>query len=224
MKIRTVAALAAFAAASSAALAGPDWLERGDAGEVLSTSQRTLGVGQLSTIGGNLNSGFSQPDLADMFLVSVTDPGSYSFEINNSAFPTSLWLFNITQANEALGLLANVERSPESNFSRLTGAATDGSGASINQPGLYAVVIAIRGYVPVSNNGEIFLIDLPTEISGPDGPGGFLPHTGWAGEPAVGGGGYTIGVKAVGYADIPAPGAVALAGMAGVLAARRRRR
>ena len=204
---------------AAAANAGPDWLEQGDAGSLITTAQAVVGVGQLETISGNLNSGILGLDLEDMYLIRITEPTNFSFSLNGT-LNTTVWLFNVTQANEAFGLLAN-DNGPKGIHPLLDGGATDDTMASVNNPGIYAVAISASGRVPTSIGGPIFDIDSLTEISGPDGPGGLLPHTGWTGQGATGS--YTITVTGVNYVDVPAPGAAATL-IIGFAACSRRRR
>ena len=70
------------------------------------------------------------------------------------------------------------------------------------------------------DDGEIFDFATTTEISGPDGPGGALPITGWSGQGETGF--YTI--RLVGAEFVPGPGALAVFGAAGLMGRRRRRR
>ena len=161
--------------AASAALAGPDWVEQGDAGSLAGTAQRVVGVGQLHTISGGLGEGAGQPDYEDMYLIRVTDPGAFQLTILGANFDTSLWLFNVTLAGEAFGLLANLSGDGEG-APVLGPNSNDGSLAAVNAPGIYAFAISGAGRTPISRGGEIFTFQDPGETSGPDGPGGRLPH------------------------------------------------
>ncbi|MHC4210422.1 MAG: hypothetical protein ACYSWT_11980 [Planctomycetota bacterium] len=61
----------------------------------------------------------------------------------------------------------------------LGNAATDGSGVTIEEPGLYLLAITVSPQDPTSDNGIIFFFDEPNEVSGPDGPGGAEPISTW---------------------------------------------
>lgn len=232
MHFRAPLSLFALSVCASPALAGPDWIEGGfiggpDAGSILETAQPVTGVGQLTTIFGSLSSGttidggVTQPDFEDMYLIRIDVPGTFRFEVTGAQFDAQLFLFNITLPGEAFGLLANKDTST-SNAPLLMRPATDGTGADVLLPGTYAIAISGGGRVPVSMTGEIFNFVSPTEISGPDGPGGLNPHIGWTGEGAVGT--YAVEMTDIGYVAIPAPGTLAvLLGGAGGLARRRRR-
>lgn len=211
-------------ALATAAYAGPDWVEMGDAGSSLATAQPIVGIGQPQRIEGNLSTGlFANGDYEDMYLLRIETPTSFSFDAGLSDFNTMLWLFNVTQAQEAFGLLANDDASPNSTRSLIVGpGATDGSGALVVNPGVYALAITGFGRVPVSRTGNIFFLASNTEISGPDGPGGINPLQGWTGVGETGH--YVIDLTGIGYVNVPAPGAGLVLAGAMACAARRRRR
>ena len=202
-------------------LAGPDWVEGGDAGSTVGTAQYTFGVGQINSISGTLGGTGLVPDFEDMYIVRVTTPMAFQMSLFGGNFDAQLFVFNITQANEAFGLLAN-DNTPAGNSPVLTNLATDGTGAKISFPGVYAVAISAAGRYPISLNGAIFNYTSPTEISGPDGPGGINPHIDWAGPGQAGS--YQIQTIGVGFYDTPSPGSGAVLGMGALLLARRRRR
>jgi len=206
------------------AQAGPDWVERGDAGSVLGGAQLTLGEGSIRTIQGTLSGALLGPgaDFEDMFIISVTEPATFSFSLASANFNSALYLFNITQANEAFGLLG-ADDFGEGQGAVLTGISTDGSGAQLSSPGIYALVVTFSGNRAQSRTGDIFSFATTTEITGPDGIGGTNPHEGWANDGSFSGGEYVIDIVGVEFAEVPAPGGVMLAGIAGLIAARRRR-
>jgi hypothetical protein len=205
------------------ALAGPDWVEGGiDAGSTVGGAQKTTGTGPIHRISGSL-SGSRAVDFEDMYLITITDPVNFSMTLTPSpGLDAQLFLFNVTQANEAFGLLANDNTSPSNLTPTLLPNATDGTFAGVHNPGVYAVAVAGAGRYPVSVSGAIFFYASSTEISGPDGPGGINPHMGWEGPGS--GGTYGIDVIGVGFYQTPAPGSAALLALgAGVFARRRRR-
>jgi len=223
---RSVAAFTAAGVCSGFALAGPDWVEgKNDAGSFVSTAQRTLGVGQLLAISGQLSAAFGLTgaggDYEDMFLITVTDPSKFQITVASANFNAQLFIFNVTLPGQAFGLLANRE-TVFGDAPVLTPVATDGSGAALTVPGQYAIAISGYGRNPVSNTGAIFNFGSPFEVSGPDGPGGFNPHNAWVGEGEVGS--YTLHLDGVGFYDVPGPGAFALLGLAGLRRTRRRPR
>jgi hypothetical protein len=201
------------------ALAGPDWAEVGDAGPTIGGAQAPMGDGPLNTITGELQG--RGGDFSDMFFIGVADPASFTMQVLNANFDAQLFIFHITAAGGALGLLANERRSLTDNRPFLTPIATDGTGAILDLPGDYLIAISGFGHNPISITGLIFNIANPTEISGADGPGALNRQIGWEG--TGGTGTYTIEFTGAVFPVIPAPGtgAVVLAGM--LLAARRRR-
>lgn len=203
-----------------AAFAGPDWVETGDAGSTLPAAQQTRGTGAIHSISGNLG-GSLVPDFEDMFLVRVLNPLTFSMTITGASFDAQMFVFNVTLAGEAFGLLAN-DNTILGNQPVLGALANDGTGAALKFPGVYAIAISGAGRVPVSLNGPIFNFANPTEISGPDGPGGLNPHIGWTGVGQTGE--YTVQVTGVGFYEVPAPGSSALLIGAAIAAGRRRRR
>lgn len=226
VRIVPVVAFAFACAVGSTAVAGPDWVEGdNDAGSFFFSAQATLGAGALTSISGKLSAFPSLhgggEDFEDIFLITITDPANFSITISNATFNAQLFLFHITLPGQLLGLLAN----DDTIFGQtpvLTSMSTDGSGAQLTAPGQYALAIAGAGRFPVSNTGAIFNFASPTEISGPDGPGGFNPLSDWSGIGEVGE--YGIELEGVGFYDLPAPGVLGLLALAGVGGGRRRRR
>jgi hypothetical protein len=208
-------------ALAAPAYAGPDWIEIGDAGSTLGTAQAVTGIGTPRHIEGSLSSSLmAAGDYEDMYLLRIETPTSFHFDLSGSSFDSMLYLFNVTQAQEAFGLLANND-APTSIGSLIDGPnATDGSGAMVLNPGVYALAITGFNRHPISRTGSIFFFASTTETSGPDGPGGTNPLQGWDGVGAVGT--YSIDLDGIGYVSVPAPSAAAILA-AGVLLRRRRR-
>lgn len=222
MKTRStlLVALTASLAMSSASMAGPDWTEDGDAGSTVQTAQVPLGEGQISSLSGRLGTRGGGDDFEDMYYIGVAQPTSFTLQLTSPNFDAQLFVFHITLAGGALGLLANDNADIETTAPRITPMATDGTGVVLDLPGIYLVAVAGAGRTPVSATGEIFNFETSTEISGADGPGGLNRHIGWVGEGATGD--YRIQMDGTIFPDIPAPGSIALLAMGG-LAMRRRR-
>lgn len=215
---------AALLGMSGTALAGPDWLEQGDAGSTIGSAQvpsRPFGAAALTSIAGTLSDGFIEPDYEDLYLIRITDPGTFSIRPVSADFNVVLYLFNITINGEGYGLLANNDESLTSNLPKLTGASTDGTGVIITFPGDYVLAVTGLGRMPTSRTGAMFNFGSDTEISGADGPGGLNPLSSWTGVGETGH--YSFELEATDFPVTPAPG-VGFALMAGVGAALGRRR
>ncbi len=204
----------------SFAVAGPDWTELGDAGSDPRSAQIPLGDGDINSLSGNLGDRGTEFDFEDMYYFGVSDPGSFSLSIAVADFDAQLFVFHITNAGAALGLLANDDMSEESSLPMLTSMATDGTGVVLDLPGDYLVAVAGRGRNPISSTGLIFDMASPTEISGADGPGGLNRLIGWEGEGETGS--YRIDMTGTVFPEVPAPSSLALLGLAGFAARRRR--
>ncbi len=203
---------------------GPDWVEVGDAGSDLPGAQypqRPQGVTFLGSIAGQLTVGVGVADYEDLYVFNVTDPMTFSIMPASADFNAVLYLFNITVNGEALGLLANDDRSEEDMLPRLVAMSDDGTGVQISRPGDYVLAVTGAGRVPVSRTGPIFALESPTEISGPDGPGGLNPLSGWTGEGEQGS--YRFVLTSGDFPVTPAPGAAGVL-VIGAMALGRRRR
>ena len=219
-QVKLVGALGAMGV-SAAAFAGPDWVEQGDAGAGLTSAQVTSNTfGTLNSISGNLTGGRT-PDYEDCYLIRIMNPANFSMQVGSANFNAQLFLFNISVTNGAFGLLANDDQSATNNMPRIGNMSNDGTNVIVSLPGLYMIGITGFNHDPVSQTGAIFNQATTTEISGPDGPGGFNPQTGWAGTGETGS--YEIFLTGAGPAT-PAAGAVGVLGLAGVVGGRRRRR
>jgi MYXO-CTERM domain-containing protein len=203
------------------ALAGPDWVEDGDAGSGLATAQITVGQGGIRSIFGTLSSAVLQPDFEDMYIIRIESPSIFTFTLSNATYSPAVFLFNISQANEAFGLLGKL--ADGGSGVAIGNSASDSTGALIAQPGLYALAITFEGNFPRSRTGDIFAFNNEGETSGADGPGGLNPLQSWDPTQPFGGGDYLVGVQGVDFAQVPSPAALALFGLAGAAGLRRRR-
>src|SRR4051812_44813370 len=214
MKISRLCVVVPCALAATA-LAGPDWVERADAGSTLGTAQAIVGIGQPQRIEGTLSTGLiaGNGDYEDMYLLRIEEPTSFRIDLTQSSFNSMLYLFNVTQANEAFGLLANNDTANTLGSLLVGPGATDNTGALVLNPGEYALAVTGFNRHPVSRTGDIFFFADDTEISGPDGQGGINPLQGWSGVGETGS--YAIDLEGIGYVDVPAPGsALVLIGFA----------
>lgn len=228
-KARVVGLLGLAAGAlgcGSATLAGPDWVEQGDAGSTLGTAQVPIapqaGILSLRSISGTLSgSSDGVNDREDCYFFSVTEASGFRIRPISSNFNAVLYLFNVTLNFEGLGLLANDNENSDSILPQILPAATDSTGVLLTTPGNYLLAVAGAGRVPVSRTGAIFNFASPTEISGPDGPGGLSPLLGWTGDGPTGD--YTLTIDQGAFPTIPSPGSVALLAAVGAASLRRRR-
>lgn len=224
--------LALSAAFVGVAVAGPDWVEAGDAGSSILTAQvpvsPALNITTIRTISGTLTGSArgepgnpQAPDFEDLYFFKVTQVGEFSIRPISANFDAVLYLFNLSVNFEGFGLLANDNENSDSVIPQILPFATDGTGVQISVPGDYVLAVASKGRVPVSRTGPIFNFQTPTEISGPDGPGGLNPLSGWTG-PGIAGD-YSLQLEESGFPTVPAPGAALLTIAGAVLAAGRRR-
>lgn len=226
MSGKTRGCVAAFFVMSMAgmAVAGPDWLEQGDAGSTITSAQkpqRPLGAESLESVSGSLAEGFAVPDYEDLYYIRIMDPGNFSIRPVFADFNVVLYLFNITVNGEGYGLLGNDDESPTSSLPKLTAFSTDGTGVQVSVPGDYVLAVTGRGRTPVSRSGAIFNLASPTEISGPDGPGGFNPLMDWTGVGETGH--YSFQMVATDFPAVPAPAGLAVLAAGGLALGRRRR-
>lgn len=211
----------ALAGAGAPALAGPVWCEASEAGKTTATSEVPLGVGPIAKIKGKLEGalvagviarGGPGGDFVDVYRVYIHSPSVFAARtvppMDGGAFDTHLWLFD----HQGLGLLAN-DDSINAPFSAFGSQSTDATGITITTPGVYYIAVSGRAHVPLSLGGAIFDTDTPTEVSGPDGPGGSAPLIDWAGPVEMGN--YEIDLTGVGFP--PCPGDVNLDGRVDIL-------
>ncbi len=216
-------------AAAGRTTGGPVWCETPrDAGKLPSTSSVTLGSGTLSGIMGELGTAaLAGADTEDMYVIRICAPAQFLASTfppdgGNANFNTQLWLFRPVPPGppiNARGLLANddvnVPNGPLQ--SRLPSQSNDGSGAAVMTPGIYFLAISVFNSDPQSPRGLIFNQAVPTETSGPDGPGGALPIVDWTGgeEPAAGS--YLIALQGVRFALSNCPADTEASGTVDVL-------
>jgi len=199
------AGVAALALAVPVAHAGPEWTEMNDAGSTLPDAETPTGTGPLAGLKGTLSGsppprGTAMADFEDVFRVFIDDPKNFSAFVspNNDGTPTfdtQLWLFDRTGD----GVIANDDNSMagmngESGFFN---AATDGTGAIVEFPGVYFLAISGAGNAPRNQiNQRIFNFGVPGEVSGPDGAFGSTARLdNWQGMGAIGN--YTVQLTGV---------------------------
>jgi hypothetical protein len=228
MKTRfgSLTALVVIAAGGSSALAGPDWIEDGDAGATIGTAQDTTQVGAIQSVAGVIAG--MDGDTEDVYKLIVTNGNDFDNDVmfgfrGEFEFNASLWLFD----SQGFGVLGNdddpLTGGPDA---RLTAPSTDGVTLFL-PPGIYYLAVTESGNVPLAflngmgrggegaELGEIFSFASSTEISGPDGAAGNSVFQEWSGG-AGNTGGYGVVIT-------PTPGTAALLGLGGLVAMRRRR-
>ncbi|MBS0196690.1 MAG: DVUA0089 family protein [Planctomycetes bacterium] len=217
--------LCALIGCAGVAIAGPDWLESGDAGSSIRNAQiptRPVGAEGLLSISGALSNAFDAPDYEDLYFIRITNPANFVIRPAFADFDPVLYLFNVTLNGEGYGLLGNDNESNMSNMPKLRNMSTDGTQVIVQYPGDYVLAVTTAGRFPVSRTGAIFNFASDTEISGPDGPGGINPLEGWQGSGRTGRYGFTL--EATDFPATPAPGALGVLGVGLAAAATRRRR
>lgn len=218
---RLGATISALLLATPASLAGPDWIEDGDAGRLIGDAQDTTSVGILSSIAGTLG-GADQEDVYRLSVLGADDfsmPVSFGF-MPGMDFNPALWLFD----SAGFGVLGNdddpITGGPGA---RLITPSTDGV-TLLLPPGEYFLAVTESGNVPLSfrmtGDGqgvfeEIFSFVDPFEVSGPDGIGADNPLAGWSGGDG--------GAGSYGIVITPAPSSIAILAVSGLFVRRTRR-
>ncbi|MEM8834333.1 MAG: hypothetical protein AAGD00_00800 [Planctomycetota bacterium] len=234
--MKTAIAAVSVLAISGAAF-GQAWNESGDAGDAVgAAAQVVTGSGALTAINGSTDAGAG--DLTDAYVIRITDGSAFFASTDNtiagdSDFDTRLWLFDLA-GNAVLGNddstagAANFSfqsfLSDAANYTAQPGGGTvdpSATGATI-APGDYILAISGFSQEAFDANG-VRTIDMAVDFDALHGPNaastGVLDSWEDTGFEATGS--YSI---ALGGAEfIPAPGAVAMLGLGGLAAARRRR-
>ena len=163
--------LAAAVAALVSATSHAGYVESGDAGELIASSQTIFGSGQLDAIQGSLLTS-GQTDFADLFAIYLTAGQAFSAtttlsSLDYNSFDTTLFLFD----SSGLGLLANDDdNGPQSTLAGFTPVST----------GVYYLGIAGAGYSPESSQGAIFPDLTDGQTHGPTGTGGGGVLSSWS--------------------------------------------
>lgn len=202
---RSIAIAMIAGCALTAAANAQVWQEIPDAGDM--SPQMTIGSGALSQIIGSGTEG----DKVDMYCINIVDPARFTAStVGGASFDTQLWLF----AMNGMGIAFNDDS---------VGVQSIIAPGIVTAPGHY--MLAISRYDTDARDGAGAQIWNDSPFSGtraPDGPGAASPLAAWdnAG-PDIGE--YSIAVAGAEFCQVPAPGALALAGVGGLLIARRKR-
>ncbi len=186
MKLNTIhfkkiAASAPLLILTLALLANPahavDWIEIGDAGQLLSTAQMPTGdEGRLRNIYGTI----STNNDVDLFRIYISNPTTFSAGISSTSgnLDSGLILFN----EGGYALYGNDDAMLGTRVSSLPAGHVNGPQA----PGWYNLAIFALGTPPVSGDGftpDHYMfpnVSSPyTQILTPTGPGGAAPLAGW---------------------------------------------
>ena len=151
------------ALAQDGELAGPIWGEgpedngtggTKDAGATATTAQEVSSPlapasgSTLARIKGRTSSGLLQPDLVDLYEISITTPGSFLASTADSSFDTAIFLFRqIVGSNgvvEARAIAMNDNASSSTTSSKLTGEEIPGLTA-----GTYYIAVTKSGAMPI---------------------------------------------------------------------------
>lgn len=204
---KTLALSVLVVAALSSAANAADWREVGDAGP-LPPGQVTVGPGSLDRIVGKLDGG---NDMEDMFCIRITNPQAFSATtIGGADYDTQLFLFNAT----GFGVTFNDDSAG--------GFRSTLTSQFVTAPGIYHIAITGYNRDAVDAGGALIWNNTPFSVErAPDGPGAANAIAGWTGTGSTGD--YVITLTGAEFCQVPAPGAMALLGLGGLVAARRRR-
>ena len=153
-----------------------DWIEAGDAGQLVSTAQEPTGDGRLRNIYGTI----STNNDVDLYRIYVSNPTTFSAAVNSVSgdLDSGLVLFN----EAGYALYGNDDAMLGTRNAGLPADHVNGPQA----PGWYNLAVFALGTPPVSGDGftpEHYMfpnVSSPyTQILTATGPGGASPLTGW---------------------------------------------
>ena len=207
--------LIALATTSSVALCGPDWDEgaHGDAGSTASTAQVITTAGTVNTVRGSLTANLLGGDYQDMY----ADGGSATFNPLLYAFRVE----GFGDTAHAFAMLGNNIAMAGVVGARLGPIANDNSGVRLTEAGYYAIAISGFSSRPTNAFGESLFGSNIFGAGNLVGPADGLNNLGLAGWDSDGQTGEYL-LHLSGITGVPAPGAIALLGLAGLISRRRR--
>ena len=225
-------ALALATALSTPAFAGPTWDVdyTDDALQSASTAQIiTHGLSPYINIYGRLSGyGFVGSDFVDMYQIQITSQTLVSISTaggdlgGEATFDTQLFIFKRKGGNgnnpRAVALRANNDAAANNHGSRIGDEFDPASSYTMLAPGFYYLAVTGVGMHAIDEAGASIWPDLSDPGFTVGGNERFLGD--WAGQGAVGD--YHIRLHAIGGNAVPAPGSLALLGVAALVRRRRR--
>lgn len=207
MRTLTVATILVVAGAASAQSLFDEVGDAGHAGP--GDAQQTDGVGELTQINGFLDIGD-----ADVYAIRIVDEAAFSATtVGGAGFDTQLFLLNADGSGQ-------VENDDEfDTFSLQSIIRSDG----VFDTGLYYLGVSSFDTDPVDIDGNrLFGFDTWPGAGDQRSPIGVNLWVDFASDPSGGGGDYSIFLTGAEFA-VPTPGTLAILGIAGIAATRRRR-
>ncbi len=177
------------------------WSETGDAGNLISSSQNTIGTGSLTTIKGSLTPAF---DFEDIYCITITDPTIFS--ATSSSPNTPLWLFDIA---------GNGVTSQEGIYLNTPSKIT---GSFVSNSGIYHLAISDHDILAYNSASQDIWNSNPRSVeTPPNGTGAPGPLASWSPFGAsLGLGNYTITLTGASYGNCSVPEPSSLAFLSGV--------
>jgi hypothetical protein len=196
------------------------WNEAGDAGDMPGTAQTVAGAGALTDIFGAV----SVTSDADIYRIRIANPAAFSATTNlltGTMTDTTLYLFNL----DGTGIAKNDDVSG-SNF--LSDLPAGNALYSSLAPGDYYLAVAGFAFAPFYVNPPSTIADLIFDVNnftgviGPQAGAAGMPILGWANAGMYDSGTYHVTLTGAEFV-VPAPASLALLGLGGLVATRRRR-
>lgn len=164
------------------------WVEQGDAGDLVGTSQQTVGAGPLLNITGTLGGS----DTVDMYCIDILDRTLFSATLQGTDVEGSpLWLFDPNSSG-----ITSQEGYYISTPSQITGAF-------VLTPGTYYLAISLHDVFAQNPGGDFVWSTAPRSVeTPPNGTGAPGPLASWLGTWPQSGS-YTLALTATGYCGTP---------------------
>ena len=190
---------------------GQIWQEVGDA-PALIPGQAVVGRPNMQVA--NITGSFLGADDVDLYQIFIDRPGNLNIStVDRTTADTQLFLFDIN----GNGVTHN-----DDNVMPGIGLQSRITGQFVTSPGIYYLAITQYNNDPLNPANALIWNNTPFRSERrPDGPGAPGPLDSWTTSGIGGAFSYTIELSGVRF--IPAPGAMALLGLGGLFAMRRRR-